>query len=245
MLDVRLPGLPPVWQAAFGEPGYRLACRDPGGNPVETNGAHWVAGMIAATVTVAAGACTPILAWLDGPAVPAELYPAGAIVPLDVQPKGMIADLCFEQGAAAWTLWQLLGPVAAIDTDRLDMVSLARKIRDTGQGDPWRVDLETLIVSVIAGDPVVRRRETVAVAAPGTSTLAWDDPFAPPLTEGGVPVDTPVGFHRLYTLDTEGGWTGSALDLWVDPRETIWIERPGVSLPAPPRSRAGPAPPRS
>lgn len=238
-LTLELPELPRVWSAAFGAPGYRLGWRDPSGEPRVLTGETWAAAEAAATVTVAAGAYTPVLAWLEGPGVPVGLRPAGAIVPVDVDPERMTVRLTFEQGAAAWVLERLLGPAAAIGADSLDVERLARDIRETGQGDPWRVDLDGLIASVIAGDPDVRRRDTVPVCSPGAAALIWDNPFTEPLAPGGPPVDTPTGFHRLYGCNDGGVWTGATQVLWVDPRETIWVSRgrsPRVLSPrAPPR----------
>jgi hypothetical protein len=230
-LEVDLPPLPPAWAAAFGEPGFHLQWRASSGSLAEARGAPWVPGPCSQSVTVAAGAYVPVLAWVGDGLTDYALRPAGAVSPLDVAGGDRLV-LSFEQGAAAYLVNRLLGGQPALPPEAVDVRRIADAIQDAGRGDPWQVDLDAILVSLADGKLECRTQATAGVVLPTSALAAWPDaaaalwasPFLPRLQPEQA-VEAAIGFHRLHLCDGTGRWTGGFLDLWVAPSEILWLTR--------------------
>jgi hypothetical protein len=237
-LELLLPPLPEDWEAAFPEVCYELAYVDARGQAVRTGASPWVAGAPGTPLLLPARAYSPVVVTPVVPSLGVRLRPAGALSPLDVEPGSRRLAASWERGTLALVVRTLLGEGASsIPPEALDVERLAREVAARGDGDPWRVDVEALIASVVesAGSGwECRRLATRQVVIPDAEATeyVWDNALRAAAVcldddEGGrslVLEAVPLGLHRLFPrvlLTSAPQW----LDLCVTPTEAAWVRR--------------------
>ncbi len=244
-LELLLPPLPEVWEAAFPEVWYELSYVDARGRPVSADPSPWVAGVWGAPLALPARAYAPVVVTPVVPSLGVRLRPAGAMSPLDVEPNTRRLTASWERGTVALLVRRLLAGrgMAAIPADALDVERLAREMTARGDGDPWSVDVEALIGSIVqsAGASWECRRLAVrqvlipAAELPGGTEgteFVWDNPFCAAAVclddEGGGRAlaleEVPLGLHRLFPRVLATG-APQWLDLCVTPEEAAWVRR--------------------
>lgn len=243
-LELLLPPLPGVWEAAFPEVCYELAYVDARGREVSTHPSPWPAGAPGTPLALPARSYAPVVVTPVVPSLGLRLRPAGALSPLDVEPGGRRLVASWERGAVALLVRRLLrGGVPSIPADALDVERLAGEMTAQGDGDPWNVDVDALVASIVesAGACWECRRFTVpriAIPAaelpggPDSTDYVWDNALRAAAAcfddENGrrwlVLEAVPLGLHRLFPRVLEAR-APQWLDLCVTPTEAAWVRR--------------------
>ncbi len=254
---VTLPDPPPAWRTAFGPMSHLVIWIDESGRPRQC---RLGPGEGRLSVRTGKEGWNPVAAFALPPQADAEaaaaarggadglfLYPSGAVIAGaagPAEPLGEEVRLSYREGAAAFILLRLAGqrvPIEAINVPRL-----LRELSERTGGDPWRTDVERLVLRLAAKDfraDLIRVRDEITVSLPDSAggeevpaprALVSRDPLRPEanflVDDGGVPgVSAPTAsLSRFYSADGAARY-----DLWISPDGGAqWITAP---LPLHPR----------
>lgn len=192
-----------------------------------TSESRVVAGQGSLRLTIEKRTNLPIL---DYPLIAGRsdlLRPAGAVFPLDLEGRGRIST-SYREGFLA----ELLVPVSATGEllEAVNVRRLRREIWERSSGDPWRLDrdaiLQTLMFGAMRSDRIRARPCFDLSLEARAGTWVSGDPFYGPIVVGSEqPVlalrGLPSGAHRFFRVDddmveridvevTDSGWE------WMD-----------------------------
>lgn len=234
-LEVRLPAPPPAWEP-FGALAYSIVLPAP--QPGQPSPSLRVdAGARSIHLTIEKSINLPILAYplLQGRAD--LLRPAGGVFPFSLDERGRL-ELSYRDGFLAQMLFPLYGKndlIAAVNVERLSEAIWERSL-----GDPWSVDRERILVTLVYG---TMRSDRISLLPAFSLSISahpgiWiaGDPFRAPLT---VPLDSrafeldrlPTGIHHFFRVSEDAtteskSITGrGASDLGAEPR-VMWMPPP-------------------
>lgn len=216
-LHLLLPPPPSQW-ACFGALDYLILVPEPSEEEPFTT-VRVPAGSNAVRLTVGKRTNLPLLAYPLLEDRPDLLRPSGGVYPLDLE-KGDVVRLSYRDGFLA----ELLLPMCAAGDllEALNVSRLRRETWDRSLGDPWSLDREAILETLLYGSMRsgrIRRRPSfeLSIEVPAGTWVAGNPFIAPILAPPARPLlelhGLPTGVHRFFRNDdridvavTEQGW---------------------------------------